>query len=196
MVVAEDDRHDLVGHVRTAGEHGLGQAAVTPGQIDGDVAAGAQPERVPLGPGSGKSRQQADAIAVTMEQHLGDGGGGAKIAVDLEGWVVVPEVVQGRAPQDGDEVFIGTVSVRQASEHSDGPGPAPAGAGAALAESTFDRLHDRVPHGRIAIEIDLVAGVGADHMRHVAVPRFGLFERQAPLHQAAVFRDLGAIHLG
>ena len=61
--------------------------------------------------------------------------------------------------------------------------------GAAVLETVVDRLHDRRAHLGVLVQIDLVAGIGADHMRDVAVAGFGLAEGQAPLHQASVRAD-------
>ncbi len=130
-----------------------------------------------------------------MQEHLGHRRGGAEVAVDLERRMVVPEVVQGGAHEDRVQVLVGPGPVGEAGKHPDGPGPAPAGPGPAFRKTALDGLDHRVAHDRIVIQVDLVAGIGADHVGNMAMARGPLPKRQAPLHQPSVLANLGTVHL-
>jgi hypothetical protein len=63
--------------------------------VDVEAAAGAEAGDVAVGPGGGEGGEEVDLSGVALEEHLGDAGGAAEVAVDLEGRVGVEEV--GRA---------------------------------------------------------------------------------------------------
>ena len=67
------------------------------------------------------------------------------------------------------EVVVGFFSVGETSIHADGPGAAPACASSASFEAAVDGLDHGVAHHWIIIEVDDVAGVGADDVGDVAV---------------------------
>ena len=75
-----------------------GDFAVLPLDVHGEPAAGAQALDAAGRPGAGQRGQEMDqerAIAladVALQQHLGDAGAGAEVAVDLERRVGVEQV--------------------------------------------------------------------------------------------------------
>ena len=64
---------------------GMCEQAVLPREIDLVSPARAQAANLTGWPCRRESREQMDFACVTLNQHLGDAGGCAEIAVDLEG---------------------------------------------------------------------------------------------------------------
>ena len=71
---------------------GLDEFAVGPLNIDFESAAGAEAGDFAVGPGAGEGGEKVDVAFVTLNEHFGDAGCAAEIAIDLEGWMVVEEV--------------------------------------------------------------------------------------------------------
>ena len=66
--------------------------AVAPGAFHYLVAAGAEALEVAVLPDGGEGGQQLEGAVVALEQHLGDAGGAAEVAVDLERGMGAEEV--------------------------------------------------------------------------------------------------------
>ena len=107
----------------------------------------------------------------------------------------IPEVISSRFLKDGQQVVIRSFPIGQAREHADGPGPAPARTRTATREPELKRFLNRVPHGGVVVEIDLVSRIGADNVRNVTMVGLGLGERKPPFLQAPVFADTRALNL-
>ena len=88
---------DLAGVPKLGMEHGASQLAVLPGEVHHVAAACAEPLDGAVRPGAGQGGKELDAAVVALEEHLGDAGGRAEVAVDLERRVGVEEVRQGVA---------------------------------------------------------------------------------------------------
>ena len=95
--------------------------------VDLDVAARLQPRERAVGPCRGQRRQHVDAARLALHQHLGDTGGRAEVAVDLERRVVVPQVVERRTLELLAQQLVSAIAVEQASPEVDLPGLRPAG---------------------------------------------------------------------
>ena len=130
--------------------------------------------------------------AVGLQQHLGDRGGSAEVAVDLKRRMGIEEVVERRFGQQQLEIFIRFFGVLEPGPEVDQPSAAPAGVAAAVRQAMLDGFAagggelGRPPQG------ELLAGVQAERMRDMAVAGVGFRELLGPLHQPAVAADLGA----
>ena len=60
---------------------------------------------------------------MTLQEHLGDTGGGAEVGVDLESATV--EEVGGQAVHDVIEVLVGTITIARAGPQAYSPGTGP-----------------------------------------------------------------------
>ena len=84
-----------------AAKNGLFQRSILPTNIDGVVTPGPQAGDVSGWPAVGGQRgKQAEAFPVAMQKHLSDCCSRAEVAIDLEGWMVVPEIFEGRSSED------------------------------------------------------------------------------------------------
>lgn len=111
------------------------QLALLPGGINSDVTACPESSEVAFLPEVGQGWEQVDdgaAFTVAdmgLEEHLGDAGGRAEVAIDLEGWVGVEEVgVETASALDSanrcEEVaedFVGVVAIQEACPEVDLP---------------------------------------------------------------------------
>src|SRR5512146_243122 len=61
------------------GEGGVDGFAFGPGEVHRDTAAGAEALDAAIGPGGGECRKKVDGAVVTLEEHLGDGGGASEV---------------------------------------------------------------------------------------------------------------------
>ena len=82
------------------GQCGGSQLPILPGDVHRDVAARAQTFHRACGPGLRQRREQLDFAGVALQQHLGDAGGAAKVAVNLERRVGVEHVRVGAVGAD------------------------------------------------------------------------------------------------
>ena len=89
------------------------QPAGGPFEIDLEAASGKKAGDFAVGPGRRKRRKQVDESQMALQQHLGDAGGAAEIAIDLERRMGVPQVVQSAVPEKIPEQFVGSVTVIQ-----------------------------------------------------------------------------------
>ena len=96
---------------------------------------------------------------MALQEHLGDGGGGTEVAVDLERRMVVKQVGKGRLGDQGTEVLPGLCAVAQAGEEVDDPGAAPAGVPPAVGEASLQRVGRRACQPGRALGVDQVAGM-------------------------------------
>lgn len=92
------------------------QPAGGPFEIDLEAASGKKAGDFAVRPGGRKCRQQMDESQMALQQHFGNAGGAAEIAVYLERRMGVPQIVQSAVPEKIPEQFVGSVSVIQ-------PGP-------------------------------------------------------------------------
>ena len=61
-----------------------------------------------------------------------------KVAIDLERWMPVPQIVPGRFAENSQQVFIRAFPIGQAGEHADGPRAAPARSRAAARDPELE----------------------------------------------------------
>lgn len=94
-------------------DDGFCQPAGGPFEIDLEAASGEKAGDFAGRPGGRKCGQQMEESQVALQQHFGDAGRAAKIAVDLERRMGVPQVVQSAVPEKIPEQFVGSVSVIQ-----------------------------------------------------------------------------------
>src|SRR5579859_145920 len=122
---------DGTGTAGGGGEREGLEVAVPPGQVDGEAAAGAQASYLAVGEGGGEGREEIDAVVLALEQHLGDAGCAAKVAIDLERRMRVEHIrvysaVFTRGADGIGEQFIeqfqGVVAVAEAGPAVDLPG--------------------------------------------------------------------------
>ena len=115
------------GAVRGA-DDGVVEAVVFPVEVDGEASAGEESGGVSGVPGVGECGEEGEDVAgwlgvggwegaVALEEHFGDGGGGAEVAVDLEGRVCGEEVGVDAAAGEGD----GVAGRGGSEEHPDEP---------------------------------------------------------------------------
>src|SRR5207248_6263175 len=109
-------------------------------EVDLEAAAGAEAADCAGGPGRGEGGEQVEFAGVALEEHLGDAGGEAEVAVDLEGGVGVEQV---RVDAAGPVVLAGErreelpgagerlLAVAEAGPEVDLPRQRPAGAAVA-----------------------------------------------------------------
>ena len=171
-------------------QHGGGNhPSLRPDQANLEPAARAEPAHRAGGPHAvgGQRGQEPDAPGVRLDQHLGHGGGGAKVAVDLEGRVVVQQVrVRGGAQQLA-QVLAGGMPVAQAGPQRDHPRPAPARVAAAVRRAPAQRLPAGLLQGG---RLDLAAWVEAPEVGDVAVAGLDFVVVRPPLLELAVPTDL------
>lgn len=97
----------------TGMDDGFCQPAGEPFEIDLEAASGEKAGDFAVRPGERESGQQMDKPQVALQQHLGDAGRAAEIAIDLERRMGVPQIVQSTVPKKIPEQFVGSVSVIQ-----------------------------------------------------------------------------------
>ena len=97
----------------TGMDDGFCQPAGGPFEIDLEAASGRKSGDFAVRPGGRKCGQQMEESQVALQQHFGDAGRTAKIAIDLERRMGVPQVVQSAVPEKIPEQFVGSVTVIQ-----------------------------------------------------------------------------------
>ena len=143
---------------------------------------------------------------MTLQEHFGEAGGGAEVAIDLERRVSVKEIriraaASGAdalgAGADGGELgpedFFAAVAVAEAGPEVKFVGEAPAGAGVAAGVEGLaggDGEFGRVAHG------DFVAGVEAPEVGDVAVGGLGFWIGFEPFHDTAIGADASGSEAG
>ena len=81
---------------RTRGDDSLLELASRPRQAHAKVATGTQSADAALGPRVGQRGQQVETTGMALQQHFSYTGRAAKVAINLEGGMNVPQIV-GRA---------------------------------------------------------------------------------------------------
>ena len=118
------------GHTAVPGlDAGGAKATLRPVHRYDKAAACHKPAHRAVVPITGKCGQQVDVAAGALEEHLRDAGGGAKVAVDLEGRMGVPQVGVDAALEEVADELEGAVAVAQMRPGVDALAHAPAGAG-------------------------------------------------------------------
>ena len=97
----------------TGMDDGFCQPAGGPFEIDLEAASGRKSGDFAVRPGGRKCGQQMEESQVALQQHFGNAGRAAKIAVDLKWRMGVPQVVQSAVPEKIPEQFVGSVTVIQ-----------------------------------------------------------------------------------
>ena len=97
----------------TGMDDGFCQPAGGPFEIDLEAASGKKAGDFAGRPGGRKCGQQMGESQLALQQHFGDAGGAAEIAVDLKWRMGVPQVVQSAVPEKIPEQFVGSVTVIQ-----------------------------------------------------------------------------------
>jgi len=146
FIGGEGDCGGLIGVADGAGgggwgvEGGGGEFVVGPGEVDLDVAAGAEALDGTGGPCVGKCGEELEGVGLGLEEHFGDGGGVAEVAINLE-WgmgaeevgvdaAAVDHVFGGVSGNEVDEIveeFVGVFGVEEAGPADGAPGHGPAG---------------------------------------------------------------------
>lgn len=93
----------------------LGKAAVVPIDIHREVTLGTEPLDGTLLPYIRQGWQEMDKAHVTLHQHLGDTRCSAKVSVNLEWSVRIPEIVQCTILQEVAIKLVGMVAIMQTS---------------------------------------------------------------------------------
>ena len=129
-------------------EDALYEFAVRPFDVDGHVAAHAQPLGGTGGPAFRERREEfhvwfaVGSILVALDEHFADGGGEAEVAVNLERRVRGETVLEQVVLEEEVKHFSGAVAASEARPDGGAPGPGPAAArvfarGAAEEERDF-----------------------------------------------------------
>ena len=138
----------LVGEIADAGALEL---ALGPVDLNLESAAGPEALDGAVGPGFRERGQELDFAGVALEQHLGDAGGAAEVAVDLERGMGVEHVGVGPVGTDQEaEDLVGVLGVLQPGPEVEPPGQAPAGG---VVAANFQRLAGRGGELRRAPEV-------------------------------------------
>ena len=124
---------------------------------------------------------------VALEEHLGDAGRGAEVAVDLERRMGVEEVGVGAALELLAEHLVGVVAVEESRPEVDLPRLAPARAAVAAARQRHFGARRQL---RVRRRRDLAPGVQGEQVRDVAVPVLGVVAVGHPLLELSPFADL------
>ncbi len=178
-------------------DHGASKFSLGPGKIDGEAAAGFQAGDGAAGPGGGQGGEELEDAGVALHEHLGEAGGVAEVAVDLERRVGVEEIpIEAAAFHRGlggadevEEVFdddVGVVAVELAGPHVDLPAHRPAG-GFVAAE--LEGARDGAEEFGRGVGVDLVAGVETVEVGEVAMVGLGFFVISAPFLELAAGAD-------
>ena len=104
---------------------GPDQSLPVPRNIDFEPAANAQALHAAVGPPGRQGRQQVDLAFVRLDEHLGNRGRAAEIAVDLERWMIVEQVRQRALGPQGVEMIVRMGPVAEPGKEADDPRPAP-----------------------------------------------------------------------
>lgn len=121
LAVAEDALAALAG-----GDLHFAQLAFSPLQVEAEVAACLQAAYGAFTPGIGQGGKQVDESGMALQQHLRHTGRAAKVAVNLEGWVRVPEVIYRAVLQQVAVEHVGMVAIVQTGPLVELPAHAPA----------------------------------------------------------------------
>ncbi len=122
---------------------------------------------------------------MALHQHLGDGGGGSEVAVNLERWVGVEEVGQRFVAQEVGEEFVGAVAIAETGPEVDFPGEGPAGGTVTADIQRLAGGGEEVGGGWS----DLVGREETVEVGDVAVTLVGLRVFLDPFHEASVAGD-------
>ena len=178
---------DLAGVSELGMQDGASQLAVLPVEVHHEAAARAEALDGAVRPGAGQGGQELDLAVVALQEHLGDAGGRAEVAVDLERRVGVEEVRQGVPRQGLDEHLVGVVAVEQAGPEVDLPGLAPARAAVAPEDQRLPRGPEELRACRGVIS---QPGIQAPQVRDVPVLVLRVVLVLEPLLELAVPADL------
>src|SRR5690606_6984200 len=110
------------------GEPGGGELAVLPRKVDGDAAAGAQAGDRAVAPGGRQRGQKLEFAALRLEQHFGNAGGAAEVAVDLKRRMGVKEIwIRALGAKQQLENRVGVFGVVEPRPEVQAPADCPAG---------------------------------------------------------------------
>ncbi len=137
-----------------------------PGGTHGDIVPGLDAVERAVSPGSRDGGKHADQAGIVGHEHLVDAGGGAEVAVDLEGRVRIPEVGVGGVGDDVAHHLVGAITVEQLGPEVDLPSHRPAGTAVA---AVFQRFAGGLSQIRGGVDGDVSARPQRVQVRDVAV---------------------------
>ena len=77
---------------------------------------------------------------MTLEEHFGDAGSAAEVAIYLEWGMRIEQVIQGGFLQEELNIFVSFICVVETGPKIDDPGPAPPSVAAAVGEAIINRF--------------------------------------------------------
>lgn len=154
------------------GDFRAGQLSFVPRQIDAVSTAGSQPSHAAVLPFGRQGGKQAQKAFMALHQHFRNTGGEAKVAVDLEGRMVIQQVFKGGMRQQETHIFACFFAIQQPCPEVDDPRAAPTGVAAAMGEPALQRAPCGCEGLRL-LQGDLLAGIEGKQVRNVAMPQLG-----------------------
>ena len=142
-------------------------------------------------PGIRKGRKKDGPARMTLNQHFGNSGYKAQVAVDLKRRMIVEQIRQHGISQQRFNIIQALIAVSESGPHIDDPGSGPprvsAAVGQALSERRFRRLQQRF--ASLVIE-EGPARIQREQMRDVPMARLGFLIGLCPFQDSALFTDL------
>lgn len=126
---------------------------------------------------------------MTLQQHLGDGGRCAEVAVDLEWRMRVQQIWQRGLGEQRHQILVRQIAFLQSRPEIDDPRARPSGVTAARSETPFQRGTRGFRQLRSSAQRDLIAGMQREELRDMSMAGIGFVVILQPFLQLAVLAD-------